>query len=160
MPIRLLASGECRGNHAVGRLVRSGQHDAGDFVDSQVESANHVVRLIADSYLSPNKTLRELHQMVDSDSIDSLRAFSEACRAELQRFKGVKWVLYAWIPASKHSFSGSRSSRYTKKKATADYADMTHYKARDWHAFLIAPIAIKSIQKEISRSVKCHSSIA
>jgi len=34
-----------------------------------VESANHVVRLIADSYLSPNKTLGELHQMVDSDSI-------------------------------------------------------------------------------------------
>jgi hypothetical protein len=26
-----------------------------------VESANHVVRLIADSYVSPNKTLRELH---------------------------------------------------------------------------------------------------
>jgi len=72
-----------------------------------VESANHVVRLIADSYVSPNKTLRELHQMVDSDSIDALRAFSEACRAELQRFKGVKWVLYAWIPASKRSFSGS-----------------------------------------------------
>ena len=52
-----------------------------------VESANHVVRLIADSYLSPNKTLRELHQMVDSDSIDALRAFSEACRAELQKFR-------------------------------------------------------------------------
>src|SRR6266850_3388502 len=49
--------GECRGNHAIGRFVRSGQHDAGDFVDSIVESANHVVRLIADSYVSPNKTL-------------------------------------------------------------------------------------------------------
>jgi hypothetical protein len=52
-----------------------------------VESANHVVRLIADSYISPNKTLRELHQMVDSDSIDALRTFSEACRAELQKFR-------------------------------------------------------------------------
>jgi hypothetical protein len=52
-----------------------------------VESANHVVRLIADSYVSPNKTLIELHQMVDSDSVDALRAFSEACRAELQKFK-------------------------------------------------------------------------
>jgi hypothetical protein len=50
-----------------------------------VENANRVVRLIADSYLSPNKTLGELRQMVDSDSIDALRAFSEACRAELQR---------------------------------------------------------------------------
>ena len=27
-------------------------------------------------------------------------------------------MLQAWIPASKHSFSGSRSSRFTKKKAT------------------------------------------
>jgi hypothetical protein len=52
-----------------------------------VESANHMVRLIADSYVSPNKTLTELHQMVDSDSIDALRAFSEACRAELQKFE-------------------------------------------------------------------------
>jgi hypothetical protein len=52
-----------------------------------VDSASHVVRLIADSYISPNKTLRELHQMMDSDSIDALRAFSEACRAELQKFR-------------------------------------------------------------------------
>ena len=52
-----------------------------------VQSADHVVRLIADSYLSPNKTLRELHQMMDSNSIDALRAFSEACRAELQKFR-------------------------------------------------------------------------
>jgi len=52
-----------------------------------VESANHVVRLIADSYVSPNKTLRELHQMMDSDSIDALRAFSDASRDELRRFR-------------------------------------------------------------------------
>jgi len=50
-----------------------------------VENANRVVRLIADSYLAPNKTLGELRQMVDSDSIDALRDFSEACRAELKR---------------------------------------------------------------------------
>jgi hypothetical protein len=52
-----------------------------------VESANHVVRLIAESYVSPNKTLRELHQMVDIDSVEALRAFSEACRTELQKFR-------------------------------------------------------------------------
>jgi hypothetical protein len=51
------------------------------------ESANHLVRLIADSYLSPNKSWQELHRMVDSDSIDALRAFSEACRDELRRFR-------------------------------------------------------------------------
>jgi len=43
--------------------------------DPIVESANHVVRLIADSYISPNKTLGELHQMMDSDSIET----SEIC---------------------------------------------------------------------------------
>src|SRR5438552_19038895 len=52
-----------------------------------VESANQVVRLIADSYVSPDKTLGELHQMMDSDSIDALRAFSDACRDELRRFR-------------------------------------------------------------------------
>jgi hypothetical protein len=52
---------------------------------SVVENADRVVRLIADSYLAPNKTLRELHQMVDSDSIDALRDFSEACRVELRK---------------------------------------------------------------------------
>jgi hypothetical protein len=51
------------------------------------ESANHLVRLIANSYLSPNKSLQELHRMVDSGSIDALRDFSEACRAELQKFR-------------------------------------------------------------------------
>ena len=52
-----------------------------------VESANHVVRLIADSYVSPKKTLKELHQMMDTDSIDALRDFSDACRDELRRFR-------------------------------------------------------------------------
>jgi hypothetical protein len=52
-----------------------------------VESANHVVRLVADSYVSPNKTLGELHEMIDSESIDALRTFSEACRDELRRFR-------------------------------------------------------------------------
>jgi hypothetical protein len=55
--------------------------------DAIVESANCMVRLIADTYLSPNRTLKELHQMVDDESIDALRAFSEACRAELQKHK-------------------------------------------------------------------------
>ena len=52
-----------------------------------IESANSVVRLIAESYLSPNKPLSELRQMIENDSIDALRAFSEACRDELHRFR-------------------------------------------------------------------------
>jgi hypothetical protein len=51
------------------------------------QSADHLVRLIADNYLSPNKTLGELHQMIDSESIDALREFSQACRDELRKFK-------------------------------------------------------------------------
>ena len=79
--------GESRGNYAAGRLYALVSMMRVISSTPIVESANHVVRLIADSYVSPNKTLRELHQMVDSDSIDALRAFSEACRAELQRFQ-------------------------------------------------------------------------
>src|SRR5215813_6534012 len=52
-----------------------------------VETADEVVRLIAGSYIAPNKTFMELHQMVESGSIDALRAFSDACRAELQKFR-------------------------------------------------------------------------
>src|SRR5262245_49188637 len=42
-----------------------------------IESANSVVRVIAESYLSPNKPLSELRHMIENDSIDALRAFSE-----------------------------------------------------------------------------------
>ena len=52
-----------------------------------VESADRLVRLIANSYLSPNKSWQELHGMVENGSIDALRDFSEACRAELQKFR-------------------------------------------------------------------------
>ena len=43
-----------------------------------------VVRLIVDTYFAPNKTFPELRQLIDSDAMDLLRAFSDECRAELQ----------------------------------------------------------------------------
>ena len=52
-----------------------------------LESADRLVRLIADSYAAPNKSSQELRRMIDSGSIDALRDFSSACRAELQKFK-------------------------------------------------------------------------
>jgi hypothetical protein len=70
----------------------------------------------------------------------------------------VRWVLQAWSPASKHSFSGSWSSRFTKKRPTRITRILTHSTARDWHALMIAPTAIKVPRKNISRSVKCRSS--
>jgi hypothetical protein len=129
-----------------------------------VESANHVVRLIADSYVSPNKTLTELHQMVDSDSIDALRAFGEACWAELQKFKliqaGVRWVLKTLDPSFEalvqrlaviplHQEKGHRGLRGHDALQSARLACLPDRSDCD-----------QSIQKEISRSVKCRSSNA
>jgi hypothetical protein len=49
-----------------------------------VENADRVVQTIVETYLSPNKTFRELHDMLGSDALDPLRGFSEACREELR----------------------------------------------------------------------------
>src|ERR1700730_9557094 len=51
---------------------------------SVVEKAEAVVRMIVDTYFAPNKTFPELRALVNSHSVDPLRAFSEECRAELQ----------------------------------------------------------------------------
>jgi hypothetical protein len=49
-----------------------------------VESADRIVRTIVETYLAPNKTFPELRDMLNSGSIDLLRDFSEACRAEFE----------------------------------------------------------------------------
>jgi len=69
--------------------------------------------------------------MMDSNSIDALRVFSEACRAELQTFKliwaGVRWGLKLGSQLSKHSFSGSPAFPLGQEKGhTGDYAATTH----------------------------------
>ncbi|HXJ34592.1 MAG TPA: hypothetical protein VMS22_11225 [Candidatus Eisenbacteria bacterium] len=50
-----------------------------------VEEADQVVRLIIETYLAPNKTLRDLEQdfVAREAAMDPLRDFSNACRAEL-----------------------------------------------------------------------------
>ena len=48
-----------------------------------VEKAEAVVRMIVDTYLTPNKTFPELRDLMNSHTIDALRAFSEECREEL-----------------------------------------------------------------------------
>ena len=52
---------------------------------SVVECADQIVRKIIVTYLEPNKTVPELTKMATSGSIDPLREFSEAARAELER---------------------------------------------------------------------------
>jgi hypothetical protein len=48
-----------------------------------VERADKITRTIVATYFLPNKTLPELHAMVESGALDPLRDFSEACREEL-----------------------------------------------------------------------------
>jgi hypothetical protein len=50
-----------------------------------VERADQVMRMIVDTYFSPNKTLRELRETMSSDRMDPMREFSEACRQDLRR---------------------------------------------------------------------------
>jgi hypothetical protein len=52
-----------------------------------VQDADKVIRTIVDTYLAPNKTFPELRDLMDSDAIDLLRDYSEACREELQRLE-------------------------------------------------------------------------
>ncbi len=50
-----------------------------------VESADRVCRVIIETYLSPNKTFRDLPEFLNNDTMDPLREFSNACREELRR---------------------------------------------------------------------------
>ncbi|HTX54619.1 MAG TPA: hypothetical protein VMD08_14515 [Candidatus Baltobacteraceae bacterium] len=53
-----------------------------------IENADRVARTIVETYFKPNKTLRELWDLLESNSnaIDPLRGFSDACREELNLF--------------------------------------------------------------------------
>ena len=53
-----------------------------------VENAEAVVRTIVETYFAPNKTSPESRELMDSDAIDPLRAFSEMCRAEIAGSEG------------------------------------------------------------------------
>ena len=50
-----------------------------------VENADRVVRVIIETYLGPNKTFRDVTEILDNESMDPLRDFSNACREELRR---------------------------------------------------------------------------
>jgi hypothetical protein len=49
-----------------------------------VASADHVVRMIIETYLAPNKTFRDVTEIVEKDSLNPLREFSDACRQDLR----------------------------------------------------------------------------
>ena len=52
-----------------------------------VECADQVLRLIIGTYFAPNRTVRELHELVtNGTAIDPLKDFSDAAREELRAF--------------------------------------------------------------------------
>jgi hypothetical protein len=52
-----------------------------------VACADKVMRATIDTYFAPNKTIRELHELVESGSaFDPLKDFSEMAREELRTF--------------------------------------------------------------------------
>jgi|SRR5215831_7328100 len=50
-----------------------------------VEAADHVVRTIIETYKAPNKTIREVEELLENEALNPLRAFSHACREELSQ---------------------------------------------------------------------------
>jgi len=50
-----------------------------------IEGADRVVRLIIETYLAPNKTFRDVPEILDNEALDPLREFSNACREELRK---------------------------------------------------------------------------
>jgi hypothetical protein len=49
-----------------------------------VEHADRVVRKIIETYLAPNKTFRDVSEILDNEAMNPLRDFSRACREELR----------------------------------------------------------------------------
>jgi hypothetical protein len=53
--------------------------------DEIVSNADGVAKMIVDAYFEPNKTVADLHEMVNRGAMDPLRDFSESCREEFRR---------------------------------------------------------------------------
>jgi hypothetical protein len=47
-----------------------------------IEAAENIMRKIVDTYAAPKRTFPELREMLHQDTVDPLREFAEACRAE------------------------------------------------------------------------------
>ncbi len=49
-----------------------------------LEIADEVARVIIETYLAPNKTFRDVTEILDNEKMNPLRGFSNACREELR----------------------------------------------------------------------------
>jgi hypothetical protein len=61
-----------------------------------LECAEQIERKIVDTYLAPDKTFLELREMLNSGSVDLLRDFSAACRAEVESFPAQRARAFSW----------------------------------------------------------------
>jgi hypothetical protein len=52
--------------------------------EAVIERAEVVVRTIVDTFFAPNKTFHEFRVLVQGQTVDLLRPFTDECRAELQ----------------------------------------------------------------------------
>ena len=52
-----------------------------------IEHAGKVALTIVETYFAPNRTLREVHDMLESERMDPLRESSQACREELRSLR-------------------------------------------------------------------------
>jgi len=50
-----------------------------------ITNADQVTRHIVETYFGPNKTLRELGDILDSEPVEPLRQLSEACCGDVAR---------------------------------------------------------------------------
>ena len=56
--------------------------------DAVLTEAEHVLQRIMEQYFAPNLSVEELRALATSATNDPLRAFGEACRAELKSMRG------------------------------------------------------------------------
>ncbi len=53
------------------------------------DEADKVIQVVVDTYLQPNRSLEDLRREMHDHSLDLLRSFSEACRADLTQRRAV-----------------------------------------------------------------------
>jgi len=51
-----------------------------------VEAADKAVRMIIETYLAPNRSFRDVREILDNEAMNPLRDFSDACRADLREW--------------------------------------------------------------------------
>jgi hypothetical protein len=51
-----------------------------------IENADKVVRVIVETYLAPNKTFRDVKDVLDNEDLNPLREFTLACREEVRGY--------------------------------------------------------------------------